>query len=215
MNAIPEYPKIPSPFKRYTEGPKRNQFTDEWTAPELEHLARLPWLWTEKVDGTNIRVHWDGHRVSFGGRTDNAQIPTKLLTVLTDLAPEELFEQTFNDQAVTLFGEGYGAGIQAGGVYRPDMSFVLFDVRVGLWWLRRHDTEDVAKRMGLDVVPIVHTGPIAEAIQLVRAGVRSDWDPQREAEGLVGVTPDGLLDRSGHRLIVKVKAKDFPPDRAS
>jgi hypothetical protein len=30
------------------------------------------------------------------------------------------------------------------------------------------------------------------------------------AEGLVGVTACGLLDRAGHRLIVKVKAKDFP-----
>lgn len=205
-----EYQKIPSPFKRHVEGPEKNKLIDgAWSSPEIEYTSGLDWLWTEKVDGTNIRIDWDGHKVTYGGRTDNAQIPAKLIAVLDGLVTEELFEQQFKDQPATLYGEGYGAGIQKGGVYRPDMSFVLFDVRVGHWWLTREGIEDVAKGMGLEVVPIVITGTIRHAIYAVRAGYTSRWNGGAIAEGLVGVTKAGLLGRDGQRLIVKVKRHDF------
>lgn len=210
MSDFPEYQKIPSPFKRHVDGPLRNQFIDgEWSSPELAACASLPWLWTEKVDGTNIRIHWDGHKVTYGGRTDNAQIPAKLLTVLDSLFPEELFEQQFKGDAVTLYGEGYGAGIQKGGNYRPDMGFALFDVRIGHWWLLRDSVEEIARNMGLDVVPLVVECSIPDAIEMVRHGISSTWNHDYGAEGLVGVTVLGLLGRDGQRLIVKVKVKDF------
>jgi len=205
-----EYQKIPGPFRRETEGPNRNKLImGEWSSPALEVTAGLEWVWTEKVDGTNIRVMWDGHKVTYGGRTDNAQLPARLIAVLDSLLPEELFEQKFGLTSACLYGEGYGAGIQKGGVYRPDMSFILFDVRVGPWWLLRDDVEDVAKAMGLDVVPVVLTGNVHDAITLVRSGLYSTWGTEVMAEGLVGVTAAGLLDRSGDRIIVKIKAKDF------
>lgn len=211
-----EYQKIPSPFKRHTDGPDRNKLiVGEWSTPELALLAGIDWVWTQKVDGTNIRVDWDGHAVTYGGRTDNAQIPAKLIAVLDKLVPEELLEQQFGEQPATLYGEGYGAGIQKGGVYRPDLSFVLFDVRVGRWWLTRDGIEEVAKGMGLDAVPVVATCSIPDAIETVRNGVPSAWDHDHQAEGLVGVTALGLLGRDGQRLIVKVKAKDFPAVVAS
>lgn len=204
------YPKIPGPFKRNTEpGPDRNKLIHGlWTSPEIRALAHLDWTWTEKVDGTNIRVHWDGHRVTFGGRTDNTQIPAKLVEVLQRLFTEELFEQSFNDTEVTLYGEGFGAGIQSGGIYRPDQSFVLFDVHCGGLWLHRDDVEDVADKMGIEHVYVRHRGSIAEAIAEVKMGVTSHWNGA-EAEGLVGVAPEGLLSRRGERIMVKIKRKDF------
>jgi len=206
-----EYQKIPGPFRRETEGPNRNKvIPGAWSSPALEVTAHLEWIWTEKVDGTNIRIDWDGHKVTYGGRTDNAQIPAKLIAALDALVTEELFEQKFGQQAATLYGEGYGAGVQKGGNYRPDMSFVLFDVRVGDWWLLRDDVEDVGKAMGLDVVPVISRCSIADAIGFVERGLKSRWNREVLAEGLVGITAAGLLDRSGHRLICKVKAKDFP-----
>jgi len=205
-----EYQKIPSPFKRHVTGPDRNKIIwDDWTSPELKYLQNVPWNWTEKVDGTNIRLVWDGHKVVYGGRTDSAQLPAKLVAALDQLVPEELFEQKFDGTPVILYGEGYGAGIQKGGMYRLDQSFVLFDVRIGDFWLRRVDVEAVGHEMGLDVVPRVHTGSILEAISLVRYGFTSTWNHDVNAEGLVGTTPDGLLGRDGKRLIVKVKHKDF------
>lgn len=207
-----EYQKIPGPYRRHTEGPNRNKLIlGEWSSDELRCLADVPWSWTEKVDGTNIRVHWDGHKHSYGGRSDNAQISTKLIAALDALFHEELFEQKFNDTAVTLYGEGYGAGVQKGGVYRPDMSFVLFDVRIGEWWLRPDDVADVAKGMGLELVPSFGEMSLRQAILRAQSslGFPSKWDPNMQAEGVVGVTPTGLRDRAGNRLIVKVKRKDF------
>jgi hypothetical protein len=207
---VKEFQKSPGPFLRETEGPNRNKLIEgAWSSPALEVTAGLNWYWTEKVDGTNIRVHWDGHKVIYGGRTDNAQIPAKLIQALDQLLPEELFEQKFNERPVTLYGEGYGAGIQKGGNYRPDMSYVLFDVRIGDWWLLRDDSLDVAESLGLDHVPLVLSGSIPAAIERVKGDLRSTWNPTLVAEGVVGVTAAGLLDRSGHRLIVKIKAKDF------
>lgn len=205
-----EYQKIPGPYKRHTEGPLRNQLIEgQWSEPEIGALADAEWVWTEKVDGTNIRIHWDGHKVAYGGRTDNAQIPAKLIAVLDALVPEELFEQQFGGQPATLFGEGYGAGIQRGGIYRPDMSFVLFDVRVDSWWLLPLTVGEVAVGMGLEMVPRVHLGTLHSAIEMVRSGLPSQWNRGVQAEGLVGVTTFGLLNRAGHRIMVKIKAKDF------
>jgi hypothetical protein len=204
-----EYPKIYGPYKRHTEGPNRNKLIEgEWTHPALEALQNTTWLFTEKVDGTNIRVHWDGHKVTYGGRTDRAQIPAKLIAVLDGLFPEELFEQTFGESTATLYGEGYGAGIQSGGTYRPDMGFVLFDVSVGGWWLLREAVEDIAAKLGVEAVPVVLEGTIHDAIARVSGGLDSSWGPFT-AEGLVGVPKCGLLDRAGKRISVKVKAKDF------
>lgn len=39
--------------------------------------------------------------------------------------------------------------------HRPDQDFVLFDICVGDWWLQRADVEDVAMRLGLDIVPVI------------------------------------------------------------
>lgn len=204
-----EYPKIYGPYRRHTEGPHRNKLIPgEWTRPEFAYLADNEWLFTEKVDGTNIRVHWDGHRTTYGGRTDTAQIPAKLINWVDATLPEELFEQAFGAETVTLFGEGFGAGIQSGGKYLPEQQLVLFDVLVGQWWLRRADVEDVASKLGLESVPLTFVGTLHAAMKLVADGVRSAWG-DFTAEGLVGVTAAGLLDRNGDRLMVKVKAKDM------
>lgn len=221
-----EYPKIYGPYKRATEGPNRNKVIfGDWSRPEFEYLSNNPWIWTEKVDGTNIRVHWDGHKVQFGGRTGAAQIPAKLITHLLNLFPEELFEQQFQETAVTLYGEGYGAGIQkGGGNYLPTgVHFTLFDVMIGGFWLLRESVEDVAQKMGVPPVPVVLTGTPHEAIRLVGQGLRSQWSPSVQlaphtrppflAEGLVGVPCGGFLDRAGKRIMMKVKTADFhyPP----
>ncbi len=212
------YDKIHSIWKR-TE---RGLFIPwEWSTPELAYLAESEWLWTEKVDGTNIRIGL-GRDTSqtgaitpltyrIGGRTENAQIPTRLLDAIAGLDLEAKLREHF-DGPVCLYGEGYGAKIQkGGGNYRPDQGFVLFDVTVGGWQLKRPDVEDVAQKLGLDVVPVrVHRGTLAYVIGEVSAeqGIRSRWGDFR-AEGLVGTPTVPLYDRKGKRIIVKVKSKDF------
>ena len=77
--------------------------------------------------------------MTFGGKTDNAQIPAPLVARLNErfLPLADMLSEMFENGAC-LYGEGYGAKIQkGGGNYRPDQDFVLFDVRVGEWWLER------------------------------------------------------------------------------
>jgi hypothetical protein len=205
------YQKIPGLYAREETRPFK-LIEGVYREPEIEVLKDIEWEFTEKVDGTNIRVIWDGHKVTFGGRTDNAQLPSNLVTKLTHLfqgtANEQLFEQVWRDTPVTLIGEGYGAKIQSGGDYSDTQQFVLFDVEVDGLYLRRADVEDVATKFGIDVVPVVHRGPLQEGVDLVKAGLKSCWGGFM-AEGLVAKTSVPLYTRRGERIITKIKLKDL------
>ena len=73
-----EYHKIETLFERDMEGNKR-LIEGKFRNPLVEYLKDNRWQFTEKIDGTNIRVHWDGHQVIFGGRTDAASLPSHLV----------------------------------------------------------------------------------------------------------------------------------------
>lgn len=208
-----EYHKIDSVFLRDPETKFRTFLTGEWSRPEFGYLADAAWTWTEKIDGTNIRVMWDGQRVTFGGRTDDAQMPTHLLTVLADMFPAAKLLEVFGDRGgITLYGEGYGAKIQkGGGLYIPNRaSFILFDISGGDTWFQRADVESMGRALGIDVVPVVGSGTLHGAINMVMAGLTSACAAvTREAEGLVMRPAVELRDRMGRRIITKVKARDF------
>jgi RNA ligase. len=206
------YQKIPGLYMREEQKPF-NLIEGKYREPELELLKDIEWVFTEKVDGTNIRVIWDGHNVVFGGRTENAQIPSHLVTKLNELfmgtRMEQVFEQVFGEAKAILFGEGYGAKIQkGGGNYSETQQFVLFDVMVGNWYLRREAVEDVASKFSLDVVPIVHRGTLQEGVDLVKGGLKSCWG-DFIAEGLVAKPSIDLFNRKGERILTKIKAEDF------
>ena len=206
-----EYHKIETVFNRSTDGDKRLIWGDYRNAT-VEYLADNIWQFTEKIDGTNIRIHWDGHNIEIGGRTDRAQIPKHLMDYLsaTFLTPEveELFEQTYGEKDVMLFGEGYGAKIQNGGDYRSDVSFILFDVLIGDNWQSREWVEATAKMFGIDVVPIVLEGTIGDGIDYVMQHNHSTIG-SAVMEGVVGRPKVEMKDRLGNRIIVKIKWKDF------
>lgn len=179
--------------------------------PEFEYLANNQWVFTEKVDGTNIRVMFNDGAVTFGGRTADAQIPAKLFERLNErfLPMAAKLAEVFPDGAAVLYGEGYGAKIQkGGGNYRADQDFVLFDCKVGDWWLQRSDVEDVAVKLGVEIVPIIGEGTLHDAVASAKAGIRSTWG-DFEAEGIVARPKTELKTRGGHRLIAKIKCRDF------
>lgn len=208
-----EYHKIETVFERDTAGSKK-LIEGQYRNPTVDYLKNNFWEWTEKIDGTNIRIHWDGHQVSFGGRTDRAQIPADLVNRLNELFGGEtnaqMFEQKFGETEVTLYGEGYGAKIQkGGGLYKSDgVDFILFDVHVGNVWLHRYSVEDIAKAFGIDVVPIILRGDIDDAVDFVKSKPMSTIGTA-PMEGLVGRPMEELRDRRGNRVIVKLKVRDF------
>ena len=206
-----KYPKIKTIFKRDMSN-KGRIILGEYACPEFAYLKDNEWLFTEKVDGTNIRVEWKkGFGIKIGGRTDNAQIPTFLYDKVNEILPAEKLEKAIEEtDTLCLYGEGYGAKIQkGGGNYISDgVDFVLFDVKVENWWLRREDTEDVGKRLGIKVVPIVGQGDLSTAVCLAEDGFQSQWGDFR-AEGLVLRPLVDLCDRNGNRILAKIKHKDF------
>lgn len=206
-----EYNKIDTVFNRDIYGTKR-LIVDSWRNEAVEYLKDSRWQFTEKFDGTNIRVIWDGHSISFAGRTDKAIIPQHLLEYLNktffNQEVEQLFEQVYGDKQVILFGEGYGYKIQNGGNYRNDVSFILFDVMIGENYQERQWVEETAVMLGIDVVPIVLEGTIEEAIEFVKKHPKSTVGTAF-MEGVVGRPAVELRDRTGKRIIVKIKYSDF------
>lgn len=228
------YHKIQTLFKRDMDGSltgkKGKMLEGEWTTPELAYLADKEWEFTEKVDGTNIRIGWNtsGVAPSFAGRTNNAVIPAPLAQYLDETFTHERFRQAFeqdsNGAEVILFGEGYGPKIQGGGKYRDDHSFVLFDVKIGDFWLDRDNVNDIASKLGIESVPMLGHGTLYDGILIVRGHrhrvkeahrdfivqgrFQSQWG-DFEAEGIVARPKVPLFNRKGERIITKIKAVDF------
>jgi hypothetical protein len=206
-----EYNKIDTVYERDMDGTKK-LIEGKFRSKAVEFLADCNWVFTEKIDGTNIRVHWDGHKVEFGGRTDKANIPAHLLNKLIEIfcnnETEELFEQVFGEKDVIIFGEGYGVKIQNGGNYRPDVGFIVFDVMVDGRYLNRDNVEGIATTLGLEIVPIVMCGTISEAVSFVKTAPHSTIGTAK-MEGLVGRPSVELYENLGKRLIVKIKVCDF------
>ena len=207
-----EYHKIETLYDRDEKTHK--MIVGQWRLPEFGYLANNSWIFTEKVDGTNIRVMWDGDSVRFGGRDDDAQMRIPLLRILTPMFTKDKLAAVFPDatpmSGVCLYGEGYGAGIQkGGGLYKSDgVDFALFDVLVGTWWLKRADVQDVGQNLGVTVVPVIGSGGLLDATAVVRAGIQSKWG-DFPAEGLVLRPQVDLFTRSGERVIAKLKTRDF------
>lgn len=235
-----EYQKIQTLFMR-----DENSIImpDSLTLPEFEYLKDCKWEATEKIDGTNVHidvdfwlercdetsyertVKWD-----ICGRTERANLPKHLVDHINNVLGEgnglinafyeplmkalDNYEKVFR---VSIYGEGYGVKIQKGGNYIKDgVGFIVFDVRVGNYWLKREAIEEIAQKLGFPVVPLIGMMTLTEAIEYVKKGFKSTiaQNPDYDAEGLVLKTPCGLLGRNGQRLITKIKTCDFQKYRA-
>ena len=212
------YHKIETIYERDMNGSKK-LIEGQWRNETIEFCKDLDWVWSEKVDGANTIVFWNGHNVEFGGRTERANIPAPLVNRLNEIFGGEqnaqLFEQMFGEREVTLYGEGYGNKIQAAGkFYNPNgVDFILFDVVIGGNFQQRENIEGIAKAFGIKVVPIVGHGTLEQAVEYIRAKPLSklghpDMD-DFEMEGVVCRPKIELKDRAGNRLIVKIKTHDF------
>ncbi len=209
-----EYHKIPTIYARDPATNYHTMIVGEFATPELDYLQNNVWEFTEKVDGTNIRVIYKDGLITFGGKNDNSEMPDFLRAKLTEmfLPLHPAFVSQFNDAEVCLYGEGYGARIQKVGVsYRRDQSFVLFDIRIGYWWLQRKDVDEIAKKLGLESVPVIGEGTLHEMIAKVKVGFNSIWGDFM-AEGIVARPKVELMARNGKRVIAKMKHKDFFPE---
>jgi hypothetical protein len=211
-----EYHKIQTVFLRDPETSFKALLEGQWALPEFDLLKDINWQWTEKIDGTNIRVIFEDDGMMFQGKTDNAEVPKFLLTELNTIFTLDKLRLVFPDAApglpICLYGEGYGAKIQKGGNYIPDKtSFILFDVKVGELWLSRKSVVDIAFKLDIQVVPIIGHGTLLNAVKMVQNGFTSTISHNRDymAEGLIMKPVVDLFNRKGDRIVAKIKHRDF------
>jgi hypothetical protein len=218
------YQKIESLFKR-------DKYTFKFITPfkltnEIFSLIK-EWDWTEKVDGTNIRILYgvdyfsylsvnysDYESIFIGGRTNNAKIPPGVEKYIRNIISVEKIKEIFGKKSVIIYGEGYGKNIQScGASYSPVQKFVAFDILVGnKYWLKREDVEQICFKLGIDCVPYIGRLNIQSASYLVKGGFTSRISKDVKSEGLIGRPPIPLFDAKHRRVICKLKTKDFQED---
>lgn len=207
-----EYHKIETLFER-----DPNSFVVDPSALKASVLGTISeWDVTEKIDGTNIRVKLsESGDVTFGGRSDAAQIPADLIQYLMRTFPADkmkaaLWLEASQPVEAVLYGEGYGPGIQkGGGLYRSDKAFILFDVLIaGRWWMTRENVDDIAAKLGIDVVPYLGRMALSQIVDRVRTPFLSKLG-SAQAEGVVARPIEPLFDKRMKRIIIKLKTKDF------
>ena len=235
-NVIMPYEPFTEPEFEYLRGLKwRGECKVDGTNMRIE-VSKERLYDVDTGEDTGVRF-----KMRFAGKTDNAQIPPKLQKFMEENYPKDkvfaalgLEEEidikdwvnhkwtesdgvTPNYNAIpelyTIYGEGYGAGIQkAGGNYIKDgVGFIVFDVKVNDIYLKTDDRDEIANKLGAPIVPLMGYFTLDEAIEYVRKGFKTSlWDNKDFIEeGLVLRTDLGLRNRIGKRLIVKIKYEDF------
>jgi len=237
-NVIMPYDGFTEPEFEYLRGLKwRGECKIDGTNMRIEVTKAEVWddpMEPSKLEGVEFAVR-------IAGKTDNAQIPPKLKKFMEENYPDEKVFAALGlkkfipveewvehkwvtsdgitpsydavPEIYTIYGEGYGAGIQkAGGNYISNgVGFIVFDVKVNDIYLLTSARDEIATKLGAPIVPFMGYFTLDEAIDFVRKGFKTGlWDNKDFIEeGLVLRTDLGLRNRMGKRLIVKVKYEDF------
>jgi ATP-dependent RNA circularization protein (DNA/RNA ligase family) len=214
-----EYPKINNLYKRITEGPDKGRITyGDYTEPEFESIDR--WKYTEKIDGTNVRIIMNHNclyetEITILGKTDRSVFTPKSLEYLKNMFSVEKLLEIF-DSKTTIFGELFGKGIQEpqGSIYNSDgYSFMIFDILMedenNVWWLEFDNVQDIAKEIGVESVPILGIGDKQEIFEFVRNEHKSTISDQI-MEGVVATSYPMMYYRKERKPIrFKLKVKDI------
>lgn len=203
-----KYQKIETLYKFDNE---TKRFRKEFYNPIVDYLKDCKWFGTEKVDGTNVRILWNGHGFEFGGRTDDADLPKALRELLNNTfnyGMEVLFEQKFGEKEVMLFMEGYAGKIQ-NGTYQGPESIIGFDIMIGDIYLDKVVSKQIFEELGLTFVPVLEFKTLQDCIDYVHNHKQSIIQPESKIEGLVCYPAQRLYDHLGNRIIVKIKNKDL------
>jgi len=224
------YPKIQTLWFREENTGKILQ--GQYSSPIFPNIRK--WHVTEKINGTNMRIGFAvliekgavqcSTQIEISGKTDDAEIPPHLLKYMREtFTAERLIKmvrvkldegKNFVDESypITLYGEGYGLKIQNGqNIYRKDVAFILFDVKIGEYWLEPENVKDIASKLGIECVPELGIMTEDEIVQLVKIGYKSKIaeNKQYEGEGVVARSCPMVLFRDGTPVMWKLKGRDY------
>lgn len=217
LNSFTKYEKFSSPFRK-DEGFKN-------TKELSQYMPKGKWIKTEKIDGTNIRIiltkpDEEGKReIHIGSRklilNPDDKTSKQYMDCLLDVnlhKLEEYFKDT--DSTVVIYGEGYGAGVQKGGIYSNIKQFRVFDIRIGSAYQDFAYVEKVCIDNQLNIVPVIEEIEEINYMECVNALANFKetlitGGSGGKPEGIVYKHEPVLLNKYKERLIFKVKFKDF------
>lgn len=206
------YGKISAPFGRKCPTDRlvdKTIYAKPWMTIFYEENALM--YASEKIDGTNVGIKWDGDRVSFVGHTDKSTFCPRYLAYLNERfgTPqfESVLEEVFGEQSAFIFGEGVSKDYSHHYGY-PDGEFIMYDICCdGKFW-NRDPVHNVSKKFGM-MCPHEELMPFMDAIEFVQSRPYSWLDPTHRMEGLVLRPRVELFTNNGDRVICKVKVRDF------
>ena len=165
----------------------------------------------EKVHGTSAHIKWNEGLITFfsGGEKHDRFVS------LFDEANLRAGFLALGHPEVTVYGEAYG-GKQQGmsHTYGPDLKFIVFDVQIGEAWLNVPNMDEVAKKLGFEVVPWEETSTELDVLNVLRdkpseVAVRRGMGADKQREGVVLRPLEEMMTNNGHRVIVKHKIDKF------
>lgn len=188
--------------------------SDAYRSPLLAYLAESPWVYSRKIDGENIRIQWDGEQALWNGKSNAFQCSAEFTDYMNRTFLEEIFEEKFGrEKVVTLFGEKMGPKTQGNELGLEKDEVILYDVNINGTWLDTNNVIEVARYFGLrtvyDFMPnnqYSNWGTLQWLIEACANGKFEDW------EGIVARPAVEVRDQAGHRIIVKIKNKDYLRD---
>lgn len=222
------YPKITSPFKR-TDNKSKTVNTSVWFDDYAKFFGEsgLPFYATEKVDGTNLNIVYDGNHIQYTGHTDktnwNPEVEEWIKSKFKTTEFEQLCEQLFGEHEIKLCGELIGPKIQNNFYKLEDYKFILFDIHnntSNTWW-KRGIVEEIAKELDLDIVPLIGGTNLIDLSDenknslrgwthvLQNGEFKSRINEDIEIEGFVVRPLMEILKANGERVIYKIKIKDI------
>lgn len=205
------YPKIGSLY--LFDNTIKKYLPDVYANKSVELLKDYQWYFTEKVDGTNLRLVWDGYNLTYGGRTLNANLNNKkrkeyVESNLVNKDIETILEQLFKEKEVVIYGELFGGDVGIAN-YSNEYQFRVFDIWVDGYWLEYKNIVEIANNLSFNVVPIVLNGTIEDGVNFVKNINKSELSETGVFEGIVGKPIGDFYDRNGERIIVKIKKTHF------
>lgn len=161
------YPKISSPFKR-TDAKSKTVNLEVFIDETTKLLSEIGFYATEKIDGCNLNVIYDGNEISVKGHTDKTVWNNDVLiwlenTFINNNAFIQMCEQKFGEKSVCFHGELIGPKIQSNLYKLENYKFICFDiseVKEGVRvWYSRAALESICTDLYMDFSPMLYFFP--------------------------------------------------------
>ncbi len=213
--SVMTYQKIPT---LYLTDKKTKLCTCEYSNNLFGYLSTLEWVFTEKIDGTNLRIVWDGFNISFLGRTNDAIFEDDVLIYLNETYNnngfKKLLEEKVGTKLTILFGELFGQKIGCYGNYYDsnELRVRFFDVSIDEKYLNYTNSRNFIESIGEEYVPEVFRGTLNNCKSEVLASHISSVSKNFSnliIEGLVGQPIFQLYNEKKERIIVKLRVEDL------